>query len=350
VSGAATPVGYLLSHRVNDVFFATNRLLAQGEEVYWLETPLQIGPDSHPAGTVYVPAKKTTAAAIAALVSERGLDATGVARAPAGGAWRLKPLRIGVVDLYGGSMPSGWSQWLLNRFGFPFEVVYPPALDAGNLADRFDALVLEDGMVRGGGRGEGGQRGPDPATVPAEFRDRLGSVTDATTVPQLRRFLEEGGTIIAVGSSTALAAKLGVPVMSALVDPGTTTPLPPEKFYAPGSILQVKVDQSQPLAYGLPEVLDVFYNNSPLFRLQPGSEVRPVAWFEVENPVRSGWAWGVPYLKQAVAVADASVGRGRLLLFGTPVAFRAHPHGTFKFLFNGLYVGSATHVSLPAGR
>lgn len=60
--------------------------------------------------------------------------------------------------------------------------------------------------------------------------------------------------------------------------------------------------------------------------------------------------WGVPYLSQAVAVAGGSVGTGKPLLSGTPVAFRAHPHGTFKFLFNGLYVGSATRVSLPARR
>ena len=66
--------------------------------------------------------------------------------------------------------------------------------------------------------------------------------------------------------------------------------------------------------------------------------------------MRSGWAWGVTYLKQAVAVADAAVGKGRLLLFGPQVAFRAHPHGSFKFLFNGLYVGGAERVTLPARR
>jgi len=51
-----------------------------------------------------------------------------------------------------------------------------------------------------------------------------------------------------------------------------------------------------------------------------------------------------------VAVADASVGKGRLLLFGPQVAFRAHPHGSFKFLFNGLLLGGAERVTLPSGR
>lgn len=334
ISGAARPAGYLLQPQPNDAFAAINRLLAAGEEVYRLDG----------AGTVYVPARKTTTRLLATLAAERGLDFAGVAKAPAGGALRLKPLRIGVVDVYGGSMPSGWNQWLLTQFGFPFQVVFPAALDAGDLAATFDVLIFEDGIVRDSPRGDAGRGGPDPASVPAEFRDRLGAITDAATVPQLRRFLEAGGTIVAIGSSTSLAPKLGVPVTSALVDPVTNASLPPEKFYAPGTLLRARVDVSQPLASGLPETVDMFYNNSPLFRLPENATVRRVAWFDAGDPVRSGWAWGVPYLKEAVAVADASVGKGRLLLFGPAVAFRAHPHGTFKFLFNGLALAGAARV------
>ena len=38
---------------------------------------------------------------------------------------KLKPVRIGLWDQYGGSMPSGWTRWLLEQYEFPFEVVYP---------------------------------------------------------------------------------------------------------------------------------------------------------------------------------------------------------------------------------
>jgi hypothetical protein len=40
-------------------------------------------------------------------------------------------------------------------------------------------------------------------------------------------------------------------------------------------------------------------------------------------------------------VIDASVGKGRLFMFGPEIAFRAQPHGTFKFLFNALYLSRA---------
>ena len=67
----------------------------------------------------------------------------------------------------------------------------------------------------------------------------------------------------------------------------------------------------------------------------------PVAWFADATPLRSGWAWGQHYLNGAVAVAEAQVGKGRLFLFGPEITFRAQPHGTFKFLFNGIYYGPA---------
>jgi hypothetical protein len=34
------------------------------------------------------------------------------------------------------------------------------------------------------------------------------------------------------------------------------------------------------------------------------------------------------------------VGKGSLFLFGPEITFRAQPHGTFKFLFNGIYLAA----------
>ena len=48
----------------------------------------------------------------------------------------------------------------------------------------------------------------------------------------------------------------------------------------------------------------------------------------------------------AAAVVETTVGRGKLMLFGPLVVFRAHPHATFKFLFNGVYYGTAERVTL----
>jgi hypothetical protein len=45
-----------------------------------------------------------------------------------------------------------------------------------------------------------------------------------------------------------------------------------------------------------------------------------------------------------VAVVDAKLGRGRVLLFGPEITFRAQSQGTFKFLFNAIYYATAEPV------
>jgi hypothetical protein len=335
--------GYLLSHQTNDSFVAINRLLGAGEEVYWLKNPLTAGGKTFGAGTIYIAAKPTTSAILQKLAVEVGLNFDGVAVKPSGEALRLKPQRVGIVDVYGGSMPSGWVQWICGQYGFNYEVVYPQTLDAGNLAGQYDVLILEDGILRAGGTAREGS-GPDPDTIPAEHRNKLGSITEAKTLPQLRQFLADGGTILAIGSSSSLGQTLGVPMSNGLVDEKTGRPFSAENFFIPGSILRLRVDTSHPLAYGLPENLDVFYNNNPSYRLKEAPGVRGVAFFDSDRPLRSGWAWGQEHLKGTVPVVEAEVGKGKLYMFGTLIAFRAHPHATFKFLFNGIYCGQATPV------
>jgi hypothetical protein len=73
----------------------------------------------------------------------------------------------------------------------------------------------------------------------------------------------------------------------------------------------------------------------------------PVAWFAETETLRSGWAWGQHYLKGGTLMAEANVGKGKVFLFGNEITFRAQPHGTFKFLFNGIYCAGATSVRLP---
>ena len=73
------------------------------------------------------------------------------------------------------------------------------------------------------------------------------------TLPQLKKFLEDGGTILTIGSSTALATQLGLPVSNHLVSKdvdGKEKPLGRDKFYVPASVLRVKLDPAQPAGVG----------------------------------------------------------------------------------------------------
>jgi hypothetical protein len=355
----AGTAGYLLDHRVNDTFVAVNRLMKAGEKAYWLKGALEADGKTHPAGTIWVPASPGSAAILQKAAKDLGLIVEGVSAAPKGEAFELRPVRIGLWDSYGGSMASGWIRWLLEQFEFPYELVFAPALDAGGLEARFDALIFVGGSIPrvavAGQEGGGGMRGfqpAPPANVPDEYKNRIGRITAEKTIPVLRHFVEAGGTILALDSATVLAEHFGLPLANALVEKaadGSETPLRSEKFYVPGSILRAKVNPAHPLAQGLAETIDVFFDNTPAWTLLPDAElkgVEPVAWFDDGKLLRSGWAWGETYLRRSVQVAAAAMGKGKVFLYGPEIAFRGQPHGTFKLLFNGLYYGPAKTVSL----
>jgi len=243
---------------------------------------------------------------------------------------------------------------MFEQYEFPFEIVYPGDLDAGHLRDRFDVLVFPDGAIPApGNRGGGGFGGffgrpPDPETIPEEYRNRLGAITAETTVPQLLEFVREGGTLLAIGSSTNIAYHAGLPLSNHLVD-GDGNRLQQDTYYIPSSVLEMRVDNTHPLAYGMGDHTNLMFNNSPVFRLSPGAYlegVKPVAWFDSDDPLESGWAWGQHHLNGGTTVADAELGDGHIFLFGPLIKKRAQPHATFKLLFNGIFLGGAAPVRL----
>jgi hypothetical protein len=319
VADAEGAVGFFLSARTNDAFRAVNQLMKAGEEVFRLQKSFVIEDAVHPAGMFYIPRKAGTVENLKKVASSLGTRFRGTTVQPKDEAVALRPVRIGLWDRFGGSMPSGWTRWLLERFEYSFKVVMTDELDQGDLRERFDVLIFVDdaiGLKGGGGRGIG-----------------------QDNVPLLKKFLEKGGTVLAIGGSTALGKMLGLPIANHLASKEDGTALGSDKFYVPTSVLHVKLDPTNPLTWGMADEADVMFSQSPTFRLPEDAAkngLAKVAWFDSATPLRSGWAWGQQHLEGGVAMIDAKVGQGRLALFGPQILFRAQPHGTFKLLFNGI--------------
>jgi Zinc carboxypeptidase len=362
VAGAARPAGYLISHQNNNSFILVNRLMKNHADVYWLKSAPQADGKDIGTGAIWVPASASVLPILQQGAKELGVPVLGLATAPAGDALKLKPTRIGLYDQFGGNMPSGWLRFELEQFEFPFEVVYPQTLDAGDLKNKFDVIIFTDGAFRaagggrggaGGGAGGGGRGGAaNNLPIPDEYKARQGRISAETTIPQIKKFLDAGGSIVTVGSSTSMAQLLGVPVTNALVEKsadGREVSLPREKFYIPGSLMRVTIDNNDPLAYGMPKTADVDFDSSPVFHITPSDSVKTtnVAWYAGKETLDSGWALGQAYLDGGTAVAEANVGQGKVFVIGPEVTFRGQPHGTFKLLFNGLFYGNATATTLP---
>lgn len=113
--------------------------------------------------------------------------------------------------------------------------------------------------------------------------------------------------------------------------------------------MKANIDNSNPLAYGMPETADVFFDNNPVFRLPADAKangITPVAWFSGKETLDSGWALGQQLLDGAAAVVEAKKGEGKVFVMGPEVTFRGEPDGTFKLLFNGLFYGAAKPATL----
>lgn len=295
--------GYVLSHRQNDAVIAINRLLRAGEAARWID-----------GRSIYVPRTPTSERILQGVVAEAGVRAQPVDAAPAGG-WRLHAARVALVDRPGGWPTSGWVRWLLERFEFSFDVVTTGAWNATTF-DAYDVVIF-----------------PSEAVVGA-----TGELSAGGVLPALTRFAERGGTVLAIGGAASIGRLLRLPVSYPLAA------TPASQFDIPRSVLRVAVDPAHPLGFGSGNAVDVMFNNSPVFALRSGARqqgVRPVAWFNTAAPLRSGRAVGQDRLKGLFAGLEVPLGRGRIVLFGPEITFRAQSHGTFRFLFNTIYYSRA---------
>jgi hypothetical protein len=342
VPAVAAPVSapwYALS-RTNDAFAAVNRLLSKGEQVYTATRTVSIGQGTTAPGMFFIRGTPGARQIIAELASTRGVGFVPVsAPVNADALTQLRLPRIAIWNQYGGSIDTGWLQFIFEQFEFPYQLVYPSTIDAGNLNAKYDVLIIPD--EAGDTSTAFRSRQPDASTIPAEYQPRLGKLTSAKSVPQIRAFVENGGTLLTVGRGANFAYELGLPVRSAIVD-SAGKPLARSKFYIPGSVLGAALDTTSAVAWGMKPRVDLFFDSSPAFRLTPEADsrgIKRVAWFDSGAPLRSGWAWGQKALEGSSAIVTAPLGKGSVILYGPEVYFRSQSHGSFPLLFNGIYYG-----------
>jgi zinc carboxypeptidase len=334
--------GYILDSRSNNSFIAVNDLLKSGVDIYRLSDP----ENKITKGSFFIPSKGKVDTFLIKAATDLGLEIISANKPPAEAKHKVLPMRIALWDNYGGSISSGWVRWILEQHHFPFNIIYSKEIDEGKLREKFDIILFVSGAIPGvstSNRAASRDTTFKPDEIPVEYRKQIGRISADTSIPQLKLFLETGGTIVTIGSSTNLAYHLKLPVRNALVEMynGKERPLPREKFYIPGSLMRVKVDSIHHDGWGMNSETDVFFSTSPVFRIAPDAIARgtvtPIAWFASDKTLRSGWAWGQEYLQDGVAAFVATVGKGRLYAFGPEITFRSQTYGTFKLLFNQLY-------------
>ena len=171
------------------------------------------------------------------------------------------------------------------------------------------------------GRGEK-TREKDP--YPDEYQGGLGE----TGMEALRRFVDAGGTLIAIDRATrAIIDGLALPVRNPL------RTLKDDAFYCPVSMLRVVMDTGHPLGLGLPRDTAVLFMNSMVYEGTSG-DTTLVGKYPIGDPNLSGWILGPEHLEGKGALAEVAYGDGRVILIGFRPYFRAQTRGTYRVLFN----------------
>ena len=331
--------GYLLNHNANDSFVALNRIMESGGEVFWLTKPIEIEGEELDPGAMLIKAEKELLSNIA---KELHLNFHSAPDLAGSDALTIKPPRLGMYHRYqGGNMDEGWTRWLLEQFEFPYKSVMSEEIKEGTLSENYDVIILPDDGLESLIGPDYEKPSPGDRPIPPEYRSGLGE----EGIEALKKFVEGGGTLIALDTATELPIeKFGLPIINAVDG------LPSKEFYCPGSTLRMNFNISHPVAYGMQKKALGLFWFSPAFVVRPvhNNELYQVVagYPDGGDLLRSGWLIGGDKLHGKASVIEASLGDGKVILFGMRPQHRAQTHGTFKLLFNSIYYGAAEHTKL----
>ena len=327
---AEAPNGYRIDGSRNDAFRAVNLLFDAGAAA---QRVTQAGSGTAPGDFIVEPGADMVA--LEEIAAATGVDFDALEWDPSTISQPITRQRIGMYQrFYGGNMDEGWTRLLLEEFGFAYTSLLDDEILAGNLHERWDVIILPNDtkqmMLGPSGPPQGG-RGPDPSGTPPDYRSGFGQEGAAA----LEAFVENGGTLVTIAQAGDLVLdEFDVPVRNAVAG------MWGNDFWAPGSMLKVKVDTSSPFAYGMPgDALAAYLAGGQVYETVPGArsaDVHRVVTYIDRDILQSGWLLGEEAIANKAAMVSVAHGEGTIVMIGFRAQHRAQTHGTFKLFFNAL--------------
>lgn len=314
---------YHLDGRLNQSFKAINLLLNRGAKVKRINKSTE----DFKAGDFII--VKASSEILETVAYETGVAFSGLDELPTEGIQELNRARIGLFQRYnGGNMDEGWTRLCFENFAFDYHTLQGAEVKEGKLNKKFDVIVLPDDSPSGitGKYAKNARRKPEK--YPAKYESGVG---DQGT-KALKEFVEQGGTLVALGSSYEFVKNT-----FDLKIRNITENLKSDEFFCPGSTVKVKVDNTDPLAYGMPDEALVLFRSSPVFEVVPSrlnADYKTIVRYKKENLLKSGWLIGEKNIAKKSAMLTVNYGKGKIVIIGFRTQHRNQMDGTFKLLFN----------------
>lgn len=304
------------------------------------EAAFSAGDTTYPAGSFLIDAKHASAAR--ALVDSLGLTAAYLPQAPAVRTHDADVPRVAIYSQWSGTQNLGWYRLTFDEFKVPYDLIYKERVKQGNLRRDYDViLVAEQNLSK-----TTVMQAPAARPVPYrkdptyKFLGMYGETDDITGgfgqagVDAFAAFLEQGGTLIAVGESARLPIEFG---WARTVDkkpvPGLTAQRP---------LVEATITRPEhPVFYGFGKTtIPVKYVGGTPFTVGIADEANVLArYVGGDKAVLSGLMSGADSLRArpfAVDLPQAVKGSGRVILFANNPIYRWQNHGEFNMVFNSL--------------
>jgi Zinc carboxypeptidase len=322
--------------------------------------------------------------------------------------------RIALVHTWTNTQGEGWFRLALEESGVPYDYISDQSLhEATDLRSKYDVIIIPpaanslSALINGIPKRtlpDGTDFGGPIPWKKTDLTPNLGLIDQTDDirggmgfegVAHLQEFVQDGGLLIPITSSTMIPIDLGI-------TSGVSITVP-RQLQARGSIVNARVeDKGSPITYGYDDTVPVYFNQAPVFRVsispsaglggeEQTAEGRPSGRGSTSDPdIPQGRVWNPPApephrsraeqelyispdireamrgmipppemyprvvvrfadepnlwvsgmlaggneLANAPAVIDVPVGRGHVVLFANNPMWRQETHGTFMLLLN----------------
>ena len=312
--------GYIFSNKDNLSAKAINRFQKDGYTV----SVLKEATNGMEAGSVLVRSKRGLDDKVEQIATEMGLNFTGVDKNPNVESAELNKIKIGIYKSWQANMDEGWSRWMFEQFEFDLDTLHNAEIKNSDLS-QYSAIIMPSQSPRGIKNGSN--------RVPENLRGGIGE----EGVAKLDAYAKNGGVVVFFDDASNFAIEeFELPVTNVLSD------LNSSEFFIPGSLIRTDVMTNHPLAYGMQPQVAASFDNGRAFKVNDGAEgIEEVARYASKDLLMSGWAKGEDkYLANTSAMLNVNYGNGDLVLFGFGPQFRGQPRGTYKLIFNSIYMGA----------
>lgn len=302
---------YLLAYRAqSEVLPALYALRARDRDAHAAVATraFAVSRDSFPAGSLVF--DHVSGDAARTLAARYGLPLVSAARTPDVPRHDVALPRIAIYHSWYDTQDDGWASYTFQQAGIPFTSIDKDDLRRGGLRQRFDVILVPnqpgslDQMIHGVDRRfsplpyEHTKETPALGT-PASSPDITGG-PGFEGLAALQAFVDDGGELITLATSTRLAAESGIA--------RALSPHPTHTLFHPGSVVRVRARRAtSPLLYGFPDTTTVFRGNGPLYEVQPRDSAMLVLQYGTTLPAAptKGPIMGRPGSDTVAAAAHA---------------------------------------------